>query len=70
VTRDHEQHLLATVEVAVARASGGEADQALLQVLAAVGGVEGDSGGSRVALVANGLELVFVENVVDDRGNR
>ena len=64
---DHEQDLLAALEAAVARSPGGEADQALFQVLAAVRGVEGDPGRCRVPRVTNGLELVLVQNVVDDR---
>src|SRR5437870_13495773 len=62
VARQDEEQLLATLEAAGARATGCEVDQALLEVLAPVRGVEGDADRGRVTVVADGLELVLMDD--------
>ena len=63
---DDVQDLLLPDELALGRAAGPEADHALLEPLAAVGGVEGDPDGRRVAVVRKGLQVVLLHHEAGD----
>ena len=59
---DDVQHLLPPAELPLRRPARAEADHALLESLAAVGGVEGDTDGRRVAVLPDGFEIVLVHH--------
>ena len=67
---DDVQDLLLPGELALSRPAGPEADHALLEALAAVGGVEGDADGRRVAVLPQRFEVVLVHHEAGDSRHR
>src|SRR6266550_4577859 len=64
------QNLLLSGELPLRRPPGPEADHALLQPLAAVGGVESHADSRRVTVVLNGFEIVLVDHETADSRHR
>ena len=66
---DYEEHFLLSLQPPLLRAPGREAEDALFQPLAAVGGVEDDADAGRVALFLHRLDVRLAHDEAGDRGH-